>query len=126
MVIPQMLSGRHVTAYPPGRVHRAVPPIQDQQAASGSEGLHEIKHDGFRVTARKAGIRVSLQPPRHDLTYPFPLILETLVRLRSRSCIIDGEAEEDWGRGEMAITRRSVDGKRLSDPETRLNFAPIR
>ena len=30
--------------------------------------------------------------PRNDLTYRFPLIVETLVRLRSRSCIIDGEA----------------------------------
>jgi hypothetical protein len=27
----------------------------------------------------------------NDLTYPFPLIVETLARLRSRSCIIDGE-----------------------------------
>jgi bifunctional non-homologous end joining protein LigD len=30
--------------------------------------------------------------PGNDLTYRFPLIVETLVRLRSRSCIIDGEA----------------------------------
>jgi ATP-dependent DNA ligase len=36
--------------------------------------------------------------PGNDLTYPFPLIVETLVRLRSRSCIIEGEAEEDWDR----------------------------
>jgi hypothetical protein len=28
----------------------------------------------------------------NDLTYRFPLIVETLARLRSRSCIIDGEA----------------------------------
>jgi bifunctional non-homologous end joining protein LigD len=30
--------------------------------------------------------------PGNDLTRRFPLIVETLVRLRSRSCIIDGEA----------------------------------
>src|SRR5262249_22400044 len=30
--------------------------------------------------------------PGNDLTYRFPLIVETLKRLRSRSCIIDGEA----------------------------------
>src|SRR5262249_25146647 len=30
--------------------------------------------------------------PGRDLTYRFPLIVETLKRLRSRSCIIDGEA----------------------------------
>ena len=30
--------------------------------------------------------------PGNDLTYRFPLIVETLARLRARSCIIDGEA----------------------------------
>jgi ATP-dependent DNA ligase len=30
--------------------------------------------------------------PGNDLTYRFPLIVEALAKLRSRSCIIDGEA----------------------------------
>src|SRR5213594_3363590 len=60
---------------------------------SGGLWLHEIKHDGFRVIARKDGDRVRLYSrPGNDLTYRFPLIVETLARLRSRSCIIDGEA----------------------------------
>src|SRR4029077_20043260 len=55
--------------------------------------LHEIKHDGFRVIARKKSAQVRLYSrPGNDLTYRFPLIVETLARLRSRSCIIDGEA----------------------------------
>jgi bifunctional non-homologous end joining protein LigD len=55
--------------------------------------VHEIKHDGFRVVARKDGDRVRLYSrPGNDLTYRFPLIVEALARLRSRSCIIDGEA----------------------------------
>jgi len=55
--------------------------------------LHEIKHDGFRIIARKNGERVRLYSrPGNDLTHRFPLIVETLARLRSRSCIIDGEA----------------------------------
>jgi bifunctional non-homologous end joining protein LigD len=55
--------------------------------------LHEIKHDGFRVIARKDGERVKLYSrPGNDLTDRFPLIVEALARLRSRSCIIDGEA----------------------------------
>src|SRR5262249_14774799 len=54
---------------------------------------HEIKHDGFRVIARKDGNRVRLYSrPGNDLTQRFPLIVDTLARLRSRSCIIDGEA----------------------------------
>jgi bifunctional non-homologous end joining protein LigD len=61
--------------------------------SSGSQWLHEIKHDGFRVMARKDGPRVRLfSRPGNDLTYRFPLIVESLARLRSRSCIIDGEA----------------------------------
>jgi bifunctional non-homologous end joining protein LigD len=55
--------------------------------------LHEIKHDGFRVIARKDGKRVRLYSrPGNDLTQRFPLIVDALARLRSRSCIIDGEA----------------------------------
>src|SRR5919204_1735647 len=68
-------------------------PIKTNKLPSGSEWLHEIKHDGFRVIARKNGAQVRLYSrPGNDLTYRFPLIVETLVRLRSRSCIIDGEA----------------------------------
>jgi bifunctional non-homologous end joining protein LigD len=60
---------------------------------SGGQWLHEIKHDGFRIIARKDGPRVRLYSrPGKDLTCRFPLIVETLARLRSRSCIIDGEA----------------------------------
>jgi len=60
---------------------------------SGGQWLHEIKHDGFRIIARKDGQRVRLYSrPGNDLTRRFPLIVETLARLRSRSCIIDGEA----------------------------------
>jgi bifunctional non-homologous end joining protein LigD len=60
---------------------------------SGGEWLHEIKHDGFRIIARKTGAQVRLYSrPGNDLTHRFPLIVETLARLRSRSCIIDGEA----------------------------------
>ena len=68
-------------------------PTKTDKLPSGSEWLHEIKHDGFRVIARKDGDRVRLYSrPGNDLTHRFPLIVETLARLSSRSCIIDGEA----------------------------------
>jgi bifunctional non-homologous end joining protein LigD len=55
--------------------------------------LHEIKHDGFTVIARKNGTRVRLYSrPGNDLTQRFPLIVEALGGLRFRSCIIDGES----------------------------------
>src|SRR5262249_26932042 len=68
-------------------------PTKTDKLPSGGEWLHEIKHDGFRIIARKNGERVRLYSrPGNDLTRRFPLIVETLARLRSRSCIIDGEA----------------------------------
>jgi bifunctional non-homologous end joining protein LigD len=68
-------------------------PTKTDKLPSGGQWLHEIKHDGFRIIARKEGQRVRLYSrPGNDLTHRFPLIAETLARLRSRSCIIDGEA----------------------------------
>jgi bifunctional non-homologous end joining protein LigD len=68
-------------------------PTKAPTPPSGALWLHEIKHDGFRVVARKDGAKVRLYSrPGNDLTYRFPLIVQSLARLRSRSCIIDGEA----------------------------------
>jgi ATP-dependent DNA ligase len=68
-------------------------PTKTDKLPSGSQWLHEIKHDGFRIIARKTGAQVRLYSrPGNDLTRRFPLIAETLTSLRSRSCIIDGEA----------------------------------
>jgi ATP-dependent DNA ligase len=43
----------HVPAYLADWIHRAVPPNKTDKLPSGSQWLHEIKHDGFRVIARK-------------------------------------------------------------------------
>ena len=67
-------------------------PTKALQPPTGDAWLHEIKHDGFRVIARKEGGRVRLYSrPGNDLTDRFPLV-GALTQLRSRSCIIDGEA----------------------------------
>jgi bifunctional non-homologous end joining protein LigD len=68
-------------------------PMKAPEPPSGELWLHEIKHDGFRVIARKEGVKVRLYSrPGNDLIYRFPLIVESIARLRSRSCIIEGEA----------------------------------
>jgi hypothetical protein len=52
------------------------------------------------------GVQVRLYSrPGNDLTYRFPLIVETLVRLRSRSCIIDGEAVACDDKGVASFNR---------------------
>jgi bifunctional non-homologous end joining protein LigD len=68
-------------------------PTKAKTPPTGGAWLHEIKHDGFRIIARKNNDRVRLYSrPGNDLTDRFPLIVEALSRMRSRSCIIDGEA----------------------------------
>ena len=77
---------------PPGFIAPCLP-TNAPQPTSGELWLHEIKHDGFRVIARKTGERVRLYSrPGNDLTKRFPLIIEALTCLRSQSCILDGEA----------------------------------
>src|SRR2546430_16586011 len=79
-------------SFPAGFIAPCLPTKIDK-LPSGSQWLHEIKHDGFRIIARKTGAQVRLYSrPGNDLTHRFPLIVETLARLRPRSCIIDGEA----------------------------------
>lgn len=73
-----------------------VPPCLPTKAPhppTGELWLHEIKHDGFRVIARKDGGHIRLYSRAgNDLTDRFPLIVEALGCLRSRSVILDGEA----------------------------------
>jgi bifunctional non-homologous end joining protein LigD len=68
-------------------------PTKAPRPPCGELWLHEIKHDGFGVIARKDGPRVKLYSrPGNDLTQRFPLIVDALARLRASCCIIDGEA----------------------------------
>ena len=84
---------------PPGFITPCLP-TKTSRLPSGERWLHEIKHNGFRIIARKDGGRVRLYSrPGNDLTRRFPLIVDALARLRSRSCIIDGEAVACDGRG---------------------------
>jgi len=68
-------------------------PTSAPQPPIGTEWVHEIKHDGIRVIARKAELGVRLYSHAgNDLTQRFPPIADAVARLRARSCILDGEA----------------------------------
>jgi bifunctional non-homologous end joining protein LigD len=59
----------------------------------GAGWIHEIKHDGFRILARRDQGRVRLLTRNgHDFTEHFPRIAEAISTLNVRSCVIDGEA----------------------------------
>ena len=68
-------------------------PTAAPQPPSGTEWVHEVKHDGIRLIARKTenGVRL-YSGAANDLTQRFPVIAEAVARLRATSCIIDGEA----------------------------------
>jgi hypothetical protein len=68
-------------------------PTKAKEPPCGGLWWHEIKHNGFRIIARKDGSRVRLFTRNdRDFTHRFPLIVDALTGLRSRSCILDGEA----------------------------------
>ena len=64
--------------FPAGFIAPCLPTFAPQPP-SGALWVHEIKHDGFRVMARKEGTRVRLYSrPGNDLTHRFPLIVGAL------------------------------------------------
>ena len=75
-----------------------VPPCLPTKAPhppTGELWLHEIKHDGFRVIARKDGGHIRLYSRAgNDLTDRFPLIVEALGRLRSRRASVAPDAHD--------------------------------
>jgi bifunctional non-homologous end joining protein LigD len=70
-----------------------VPSSSSQRAANGPNWIHEIKHDGFRILARKdaKGVRLFARNG-YDFADRFPRILEAVESLPVQSCFIDGEA----------------------------------
>jgi bifunctional non-homologous end joining protein LigD len=82
-------------------------PMMAPRPPSGPLWFHEIKHDGFRIIARKNSRRVTLYDRLgNDLTQRFPLILKAMASLPS--CTIDGEAVtcDDSGIPSFDLLRR--------------------
>jgi bifunctional non-homologous end joining protein LigD len=60
---------------------------------AGPGWIHEIKHDGFRILAERAGKGVSLYSRKgYDFADRFPLAAAAVAKLPVRSCLIDAEA----------------------------------
>jgi bifunctional non-homologous end joining protein LigD len=60
---------------------------------AGPGWIHEIKHDGFRIMARRdaKGVRLFTRNG-YNFAARFPRIAEAVANLPVRSCFIDGEA----------------------------------
>ena len=67
-------------------------PSPADRPPSGSNWIHEIKHDGYRLMARRDSVGIRLITRRgNDWSARFPLIVEAVNHLKVRSCLIDGE-----------------------------------
>jgi bifunctional non-homologous end joining protein LigD len=68
-------------------------PSRAERPPAGRDWIHEIKHDGFRIMARRDGAAARLFT-RHgsDFTARFPLAAAAVAALPAHSFLIDGEA----------------------------------
>ena len=84
-------------------------PSPAEHPPSGPGWLHEVKHDGFRVLARRDVASVRLFTRNGiDWSERFPLIVQAVGALKVRSCLIDGEAiaYDDDGLASFELMRR--------------------
>jgi bifunctional non-homologous end joining protein LigD len=80
---------------------------------SGSEWLHEIKFDGYRVLAAMAGGSARLYTRTGlDWTGKFRGVAEAVAQLPARGALIDGEvvALDENGRSDFGRLQRALDG----------------
>jgi bifunctional non-homologous end joining protein LigD len=68
-------------------------PSPAERVPIGGGWIHEIKHDGYRMMARRdvSGVRLLTRNGK-DWTGRFPTIVQAAAGLKARSCLIDGEA----------------------------------
>jgi bifunctional non-homologous end joining protein LigD len=68
-------------------------PRPAKEPPAGPGWVHEIKHDGFRILARRDAKRVRLFTRNgSDFTARYPKIVAAVESLPVKSCLIDGEA----------------------------------
>jgi bifunctional non-homologous end joining protein LigD len=95
----------HTRLVPSGFIEPCLP-SPAERPPSGPSWIHEIKHDGFRLMARRdaAGVRL-LTRNGIDWSGRFPLIAGAAGDLPVRSCLIDGEAVACDGDGLPSFDR---------------------
>jgi bifunctional non-homologous end joining protein LigD len=88
-------------------------PSPAERPPSGVGWLHEIKHDGLRIMARRnsAGVRL-ITRHGNDFTSRFPLAVAAVTALPARSFLLDGEAivTNDRGLAVFDLIRRQRHG----------------
>jgi ATP-dependent DNA ligase len=88
-------------------------PSRADRPPSGPGWVHEIKHDGFRMLARRDAASVRLLTRNgFDWARRYPGIMSAVNGLRCRSCLLDGEVVI-CGEDGIPIFNRLREGKRV-------------
>ena len=98
---------------PPAGFIRPCQPFLVVRPPAGPGWLHEVKHDGYRIVARKQGESVSLWTRYGaDFTDRLPRIAEAIGNLPADSALIDGEAVvfRPDGRSDFGALRTKAGG----------------
>jgi bifunctional non-homologous end joining protein LigD len=104
-------SPAHSRKSPPAGFILPCNPTLVDHPPKGPDWLHEVKHDGFRILARKQGTKVTLWSRRGtDLTDRMPQIAKAIRGLPADEALIDGEAvifrSDGMSDFEALLTRR--------------------
>ena len=91
-----------------------MPAPPGKKPPTGPGWIHEIKHDGFRILARRDKGRVRLFTRNgYDFSARFPKIAAAVESLPVRSCVVDGEAiVVDERLGTSAVSFPLTEGNR--------------
>src|SRR5215467_11943907 len=86
-----LIRGRGEPAPPPTRIKPQLAKLVEK-APDGSDWLHEIKFDGYRMHARLDAGRVQILTRRgNDWTDKYPIIAKAIGGLPARNAYVDGE-----------------------------------
>ncbi len=116
----------------PAWIAPCLPTLVDKPPV-GPEWLHEIKWDGYRVSAYLDHGRVAIYTRNgHDWTHRFPAIAAAVAALPIHSAVIDGEAValDEQGRASFSLLQAALGtsgrgpGNRQADEATALRLRP--
>ncbi len=94
----------------PAWIKPCLPTLVDKPPV-GPEWLHEIKWDGYRVSAYLDGGKVAIYTRNgHDWTHRFPAIAAAVAALPIHSAVIDGEAValDEQGRASFSLLQAAL------------------
>jgi bifunctional non-homologous end joining protein LigD len=89
---------REAIALPPAMIFpsgfiKPCQPTSTTRPPSGSDWVHEIKHDGYRPMVRRDGDRVHCLTRRgNNWADRFPSVVDAALRIKATSFLMDGEA----------------------------------